>query len=141
MLDFLLLLTLFIMAFITIWGIFNFTSKFSKCICIIAAILLSFSFSVTMPIYNNATSEPEISNIEFSEIYKADDNQYYVKLKDNEKPLKVTTTNVYKGESNYLISIHCPNMTKVHEFLFEKEKTEYTLVVTNLNIPVLSEVD
>lgn len=141
MLDFLFFLALLAMAFITICGIFDSKSKLSKWVCIITVIILVFSAFVTFPIYNKATNEAEISNVEITEIYKNSENEYCVKLNQSDVLFKVKVTEVYKGDSNYLIRYYHPNMSKVHEFLFEKEKTEYVLVVTDLNIPVLSTID
>lgn len=141
MLDFLLWLALGCMFAATVLGIFLFDSKFLKCACITAVILLSLSFFVSLQIYDRAVSEAEISNIEISEIYKNGENEYFVKLNDSDILSKVKVSEVFKGDNNYLIRTHLPNMSKTREFLFEQEKTEYFLVVTDLNIPVLSTID
>ena len=141
MLDFLLFLAILAMFFITIEGMFTSKSKLSKWICISSISIIILSLIVTLTVYNKATSEAEISNIQISEIYKNGDNEYCVKLNGSDILVKVKADEVYKGDSNYLIRTHLPNMSKFHEFLFEREKTEYSLVVTDLNIQNLSTMD
>lgn len=141
MLYFFIFIAFIAMIGVTILGIFQFSSKIEKGICIGIVLVLLVSIFVGFPIYKKATAEAEISNIEISEIYKTSKNEYYVKLNENAEPLKVNVNEVFKGDSNYLIRTHFPNMSKMHEFLFEEEKTQYVLVVTDLNIPVLSAMD
>ena len=151
MLDTLFIISIFALLTLTVFGTFEFKNKFLKWTSIISILIFLLSCISAGIISDEATSEPEISRIEISEIYKIETNEtnkykdgtseYYVKFKENDTPSKVTVNEVYKGDGNYLIRYYHPNMTNTHEFFLDKEKTSYDLVVTDLNITELSSIN
>lgn len=141
MLYTLFIISIFALLTLAVFGTFEFKDKFLKWSSIISILIFLLSCISGGIISDEATSEPEISRIEISEIYKIGTNEYYVKFKENDTPSKVTVNEVYKGDGNYLICYHHPNMTNTHEFFLDKEKTSYDLVVTDLNITELSSIN
>ena len=100
----------------------------------IAVLLFVAAFSDAI-VRANTKEYALISTVKIEEIYKG--NNGYI-VKDNEGNIyQVPASNIYKGDSNYIVNITYPRVTKFIAFWTDIEKCQYKVVVKDLNIGTL----
>ena len=114
------------------------TKKFSKgqkivvlSLFLILALALIYTILVDMS-YEN----PIVSTIKIEEIYKerasfTSDDLYLVKEAGSSDIKRIEAKTILKGDSNYLIKIEYPNMSKIASFLLDQSPVNYEIVTTN----------
>lgn len=85
---------------------------------------------------SKANKDVELETVGITEIYRQDDNKYIITTEDN-KIYTIETNAVYKGDSNYIVKKHYPNVAKLSKFWFEFDEYKYSIVVTDTNIQTL----
>lgn len=112
-----------------------------KTICIILAITPVVTFPIAANIEFRAAKEATVSNMQFEEVYKDENGYYYVRKNDETDLLRLKPSNIYKGDSNYVVKYSYPNTTDSYCFWIDCDKTEYDLVLTDLNVKDLPKLN
>lgn len=124
-----------IIAFIVIQGFFEsakrkISFKLKMALIIIVAILFFISLLTYAALLESYTQNPIISNIDISDVYKMSDVSYAVRSEDNDMYI-IKTREIYNGDSNYLIKIEYPKMSKNMSVWLSHPIVEYKIVVEN----------
>lgn len=83
-----------------------------------------------------ANKDVELETVGITEIYRQYGNNYIITTEDN-KIYTIETDTVYKGDSNYIVKKHYPNVAKLSKLWFEFNEYTYSIVVTDTNIQTL----
>ena len=119
-------------------------SAWIRFITIFVLVLAIASMSAYVSISEHRLNEVTISQIDIEAAYKTENNDstiYYVKEKGKDTLTCLDTTTIWKGDSNYVIRYEYPKLSNITDFLLLEEKTNYILVVDDLNIKDLPSLE
>lgn len=102
---------------------------------LISAMLLTLSIISDINL-KKVNKDVELETVGITEIYRQEDNKYIITTEDN-KIYTIETDAVYRGDSNYIVKKHYPNVAKLSKFWFEFDEYKYSIVVTDTNIQTL----
>lgn len=111
---------------------------FFRCITfIVLFIIFGISASNLDRLETKANKNVELEIVEISKIYRQNSiNTYIVTTKDN-NIYTIKSTDVYKGDSNYIVKKHHTNVTDKFKFWDDIDEYTYSIVVTDTNIQTL----
>ena len=99
---------------------------------LVTTFLLFFLFTIWgCSIMKKYTSNPTISFIPITEVYKGSSDSEYVIKDENGDVYSITAYTIYKGDANMIIHYHYPNMTKKAEELLIEKSNKFDLIVTD----------
>lgn len=93
-------------------------------------IVLSLTCATYTELEDEYTKNKEISRIDISSVNKSGEASYIVKDQDD-NIYEISPSNIYKGDTNYIICIKYPDLDEKKSKFLEIDNCEYMLVVTN----------